>query len=142
MVRTEVLNLYDSVGWATYTVDDGDALLRGLAGSHLVLTAREDSGALIGLARTVSDAATVCYVQDLLVRPQQQRRGVGSALIRELQGRYAHCRYFLLSTDHESAPAGAGSHPFYRAMGLVPHAEQGMTAFMMPLGPSATRPQS
>jgi hypothetical protein len=77
--RDEALELYQAVDWYGYTKDP-DKLLRSLAGSHLLLTAREADGRLIGVARTVSDGETVCYVQDLLVHPTAQRRGVGRSL--------------------------------------------------------------
>ncbi|MGH8861687.1 MAG: hypothetical protein ACRDVG_10715 [Jatrophihabitantaceae bacterium] len=38
---TEAIALYESVGWTAYTSDPG-ALMRSLAGSHRVLTARDD----------------------------------------------------------------------------------------------------
>lgn len=124
--RDEIVDLYDSVGWNAYTAD-ADQLMRALAGSHLVLTARDGAGALVGLARTISDGESVCYVQDILVRPAAQRHGVGRALMDELRSVYGHCRMFLLTTD---ADGDAGA--FYRASGLVPHAERGLVAYSRP----------
>jgi GNAT superfamily N-acetyltransferase len=130
--RTEAIDLYDSVGWYGYTKDP-DKLVRSIAGSHLVLTARDDTGRLIGLARTISDGETICYVQDLLVRPDSQRAGVGRRLMLELQRAYSECRFFVLSTDRADSEDAAKSHPFYRAMGMIPHEEQGMAAFGLPV---------
>lgn len=127
----EVYRLYDSVGWYAYT-RDLYVLCRSLEGSHVVVTARDD-GVLVGLARTISDGSTICYVQDLLVHPDHQRRGIGRALTQHLFDRYDHCRFFLLSTDHESTPDGAESHRFYRGLGLVPHDEQGLAALGLPV---------
>jgi ribosomal protein S18 acetylase RimI-like enzyme len=132
MSQDEVLRLYDSVGWVGYTKDP-DKLARSLAGSHLVLTARSANGQLLGLARSISDGETVCYVQDLLVHPEAQRRGVGRLLMDDLQRRYDHCRFFLLSTDHADSADAQKSHPFYRAVGLIPHEEQGLAAFGKPV---------
>ncbi|WP_209020248.1 hypothetical protein [Saccharomonospora xinjiangensis] len=47
----EVAALYDSVGWTAYTTDLA-SLVRALAGSHRVVTARKE-GRLAGLARSV-----------------------------------------------------------------------------------------
>jgi ribosomal protein S18 acetylase RimI-like enzyme len=127
----EMYALYDSVGWEGYTADV-DKLCRGLRNSHLVLTARDDAGALLGLARTVSDDEHIVHVQDLLVRPQAQRRGVGRALLARLRERYAHCRFFLLATDHESTPEGARNHAFYRSAGFLSFAEKQMSGFGLP----------
>lgn len=124
--------LYDSVGWTEYT-EKPAKLMRGIAGSHLVLAMRDDTGRLVGLVRTVSDGATVCYVQDLLVEPGAQRQGIGRVLLGEVLRRYAACPFILLSTEHQDSPGGAGSHPFYRSLGFVEHAEQNMVTFGLPL---------
>lgn len=127
----EISKLYDSVGWNGYT-RDVDKLCRGLANSHLVITARDGSGALLGLARTVSDDESICYVQDLLVNPKFHRQGIGRALLERLMERYAHCRFFLLSTDHESTPEGKRSHAFYRQLGFLSYEEKRMAGFGLP----------
>jgi GNAT superfamily N-acetyltransferase len=124
----EVVELYDSVGWTAYTRDP-DRLMRGLYGSHLVLTARDDDGVLIGLARTISDGETVCYLQDLLVRPDQQRAGVGRRLMEHVLESYVDCRTLLLSTDGAADDTARRVHAFYRSAGLVPIGEQGLVAF-------------
>ncbi|MGW0860112.1 GNAT family N-acetyltransferase [Streptomyces sp. NPDC002690] len=127
----EILALYDSVKWTGYTRDVGK-LCRGLTNSHLVVTARDESGALVGLTRTISDDESVCYVQDLLVDPAFHRQGVGRALIEHLKQRYAHCRFFLLSTDHESTPEGRNNAAFYRSLGFLSYEEKRMAAFGLP----------
>ncbi|PPB50956.1 N-acetyltransferase [Arthrobacter pityocampae] len=120
--------LYDAVGWTAYTRDP-DRLARSLAGSHLVVTAWDDDGGLRGLARTVSDGESICYIQDLLVHPASRRRGVARALLEDIQGRYGHCMFLALSTDAEGTEDAALSHPFYRALGFQPHAELRLAAF-------------
>ncbi|WP_371523069.1 GNAT family N-acetyltransferase [Kitasatospora sp. NBC_01300] len=127
----EMFGLYVSVGWEGYTCDV-DKLCRGLANSHLVVTARDESGVLLGLARTVSDDESICYVQDLLVNPRFHRQGIGRALLEHLMERYAHCRLFLLSTDHESTPEGKRNHAFYRQMGFLSYEEKQMAGFGLP----------
>ncbi|MFI6416720.1 GNAT family N-acetyltransferase [Streptomyces sp. NPDC050842] len=127
----EMLNLYESVGWGGYTSDVG-RLCRGLANSHLVITARDGSGTLLGLARTISDDEHICYVQDVVVDPAHHRRGVGRALVEHLMRRYSHCRFFLLSTDHESSEEGKRNHAFYRSLGFLSYEEKEMAGFGLP----------
>lgn len=115
--------LYDSVGWTAYTRDPG-LLQRAIAGSHLVLTARTDRGELVGLARTVSDGASICYLQDLLVRPDHQRTGVGRALLNRVLSHYAQLRQVVLTTDAD------GPHEFYRGLGFVPMDEAGLVGYL------------
>ncbi|QEU71634.1 N-acetyltransferase [Streptomyces nitrosporeus] len=127
----EMLSLYASVGWEGYTKDIGK-LCRGLLNSHLVITARDGSGTLLGLARTISDDEHICYVQDVVVNPRYHRQGIGRALIEDLMPRYSHCRFFLLSTDHESAPEGKRNHAFYRSLGFLSYEEKEMAGFGLP----------
>ena len=124
--------LYDSVGWVRYT-RDLDKLERAFAGSTLILTARDDHGRLVGLARVVSDGETVCYIQDFLVLPDEHRRGIGRSLMAELRRRYGQCPFFLLSTDSPDSTEARKSHPFYRTMGMITHEEQCMVAFGLPI---------
>ncbi|MEV7967723.1 GNAT family N-acetyltransferase [Sphaerisporangium sp. NPDC088356] len=124
----EIFELYESVGWGPWTRDIAK-VCRSLVNSHLVITARDESGKLLGLSRTVSDDEIVCYVQELLVNQQFHGQGIGRRLLEHLMDRYAHCRYFLLTTDHESTPEGESNHAFYRRLGLIEHHEQGLSAF-------------
>lgn len=124
----EALALYDAVGWSAYTREP-ERLRRTLGGSHLVITARDDDGTLLGLVRTVSDGESICYVQDILVHPAAQRRGVGRALLREVQERYRHCMFVALTTDAEGTVDAESSHPFYRSMGFQQHRDLGLAAF-------------
>ncbi|MET9248470.1 GNAT family N-acetyltransferase [Nonomuraea sp. NPDC003709] len=126
--EAEIFELYDSVGWQPWTRDIAK-VCRSLVNSHLVLVARDADGRLLGLARTVSDDEMVCYVQELLVNRRSHGQGIGRLLLERLKERYAHCRYFVLTTDHESTPEGVANHAFYRRMGLIEHHEQGLSAF-------------
>ncbi|MEU6786411.1 GNAT family N-acetyltransferase [Nonomuraea angiospora] len=126
--EAEIFELYDSVGWQPWTRDIAK-VCRSLVNSHLVLVARDADGQLLGLARTVSDDELVCYVQELLVDKKSHGQGIGRLLLERLKERYAHCRYFMLTTDHESTPEGVANHAFYRRMGLIEHHEQGLSAF-------------
>lgn len=127
-VTTEALALYDAVGWAAYTRDPG-RLERSLAGSHLVLTARDHTGTLLGLARTISDGESICYLQDILVAPTARRSGVGRALLQEVKDRYSGCMFLALTTDAAQTPDAERSHPFYASMGFRRHSDLGLDAF-------------
>lgn len=109
----EVLSLYQSVGWTSYTAAP-DTLMAGLAGSWLVLAARDWSGRLIGLARVVGDGNTIAYLQDVLVHPDCQGRGVGGALLDEVIAHTTAIRQLVLLTDAEP-----GQRAFYESRGFT-----------------------
>ncbi|WP_431278812.1 GNAT family N-acetyltransferase [Leifsonia poae] len=110
VARDEALALYDSVGWSAYTKDP-DRLLAALAGSSRIATARLD-GRLVGLARVVTDASSILYLQDVLVEPAQQRTGLGRQLVSALLDAYPDVRQKVLITDDDP-----GQKAFYESLG-------------------------
>ncbi|MEO6122718.1 MAG: GNAT family N-acetyltransferase [Ilumatobacteraceae bacterium] len=67
--------------------------------SSMVVTARAPDGRLLGLARGMSDDSSIFYLQDILVNPDQQRRGLGRRMLGICLERYAHVRQKVLLTD-------------------------------------------
>ena len=63
---------------------DRDRIARMLAGSNLVIVAR-DGGKIVGVARALTDYAYCCYLSDLAVDRAYQGRGIGRQLIVETQ---------------------------------------------------------
>lgn len=108
----DVLALYETVGWTAYT-DDPETLSAGLRSSSFVATAW-DGDALIGLARAISDDATIMYLQDILVDPSHHRTGVGRALAETVLDRFRHVRQKVLLTDDDPAQKG-----FYESLGFT-----------------------
>ena len=80
----ELVELYDAVGWSAYTRTP-ERLVPMLTGSRYLYVARENTAEgverLIGLVRAVGDGRYIAYIQDLLVHPQAQHHGIGSALL-------------------------------------------------------------
>lgn len=109
----EVLTLYNSVGWSAY-IDQPEVLFEGLRNSACAIYAYDDDHQLVGLVRVVSNNATICYVQDILVRPSAHRAGVGRALFSAVQAKYGHVRQLVLITDDEPV-----QRAFYESMGLT-----------------------
>lgn len=114
----EILSLYASVGWTAYT-ENPSALHSGFDNSLLILAAYENEQ-LTGLIRVVGDGHTIIFVQDLLVHPQFQRKGIGSKLLDAVLSRFPGVRQIELATDR--AQQGLD---FYRSHGFIPLAEIG-----------------
>lgn len=88
---TDALKLYEANGWTACTAQP-EALRRGFAGTLLAPGAYRGEE-LIGLARAVGNGETVALLQDLLVHPHFQSRGVGTLLLAGLSRRFAHMRH-------------------------------------------------
>ena len=65
---SELMELYASVGWTSYTADP-ERLSQAVHHSHFVITARAGKD-LVGLARCISDGVSIAYIQDILVSPR------------------------------------------------------------------------
>lgn len=110
--REELVELYEAVGWTSYTTRP-EVLEAAVEGSTRVVTARYGED-LLGLARVVSDGASIAYLQDVLVRPELQREGVGRALVQAALEPFGHCRQKVLLTDDEPR-----QRKFYEALGFT-----------------------
>ncbi|MGE7366352.1 GNAT family N-acetyltransferase [Desemzia incerta] len=88
--------LYDSVGWSAYT-KDMEKLLRGIQNSFTITAYKEQE--LIGLVRYITDEETILFVQDLLVKPDFQRQGVGGELLDRVLNKHPEVNQNLLLTD-------------------------------------------
>lgn len=119
----EISRLYKAVGWTAYT-ENMPALREGFKNSMLVLAAY-DGEELLGIIRTVGDGATIVFVQDILVFPDKQRQGIGTALLKEILNRYPNVRQIELATDNTAKTVA-----FYKSMGFAEMSEIGCCGFM------------
>lgn len=119
----EVLNLYKSVGWIAYT-EKVDMLKIAFENSLLVLGSFEDNK-LIGIIRVVGDGASILYIQDILVHPAYQRRGIGKSLLLEVLGRYSSVYQTVLITDDTPKTIS-----FYQSCGFTLDTNMGCCAFI------------
>jgi predicted N-acetyltransferase YhbS len=102
----EVLEVYRSSGLGERRpIADTDRLAAMLRNANLVITARVD-GALVGIARSISDFSYVTYLSDLAVSLAHQRSGIGRALIDATRKEAPQAKIVLLS-----APAATDYYP-------------------------------
>ncbi len=74
------LFLRESVKWRRLTEQQAEKALRY---SLLTVTAY-DYDKPVGMGRLVGDGAVICYIQDLIVIPEYQGKGVGNMIIESL----------------------------------------------------------
>ena len=85
-----------------------------LANADIILTARTESGMLVGVSRAITDYHYCTYLSDLAVDVEYQRRGIGRELIRRTHEAAGHgTRLILLS-----APA---AQEYYPHIGMSAH---------------------
>lgn len=128
MVTINALSAADSViipVQAQYLPAKGMSVLeQGYKNSLLVLAAYENDE-LLGIIRVVGDGFTIIFVQDILVFPREQRKGVGTALMKAVLNRYPDVRQIELATDNTSKTVA-----FYKSLGFTEFSEMGCCGFM------------
>lgn len=101
----ELADLFRSSG-IRRPVDDLPRLKAMLQNANLVIGAYHD-GRLVGVARALTDFSYCCYLSDLAVALEHQRRGIGRALIDHVRARIGEQSMLLLL----SAPAAMDYYP-------------------------------
>lgn len=94
-------------------IGDRELFAAMVRNANLVLVARDEQGALIGITRSVSDFSYVTYLCDIAVSLDHQRSGIGRALIDATQKEAPTAKIVLLS-----APAAT---EYYPRIGFTQH---------------------
>lgn len=111
----EYLTLREKVGWKKLT--DKQAT-QALANCLYKIKAVDEDGQVVGMGRVVGDGAVVCYIQDLIVIPQVQKRGIGSMLIQKLKA-YVEAIREEGSIMMLCLMCAKGREPFYEKHGFI-----------------------
>ena len=104
--------LRDLVGWGTYRED---VIVKSLPNSLYCVCATAD-GRVVGMARVIGDGGMVYYVQDVIVVPGYQRRGIGTQLMDRVMA------YICTHASHNSIVglmAAKGKEAFYTRYGFT-----------------------
>ena len=119
----DVKEIYRSVYWQTYLQDD-EKLKRAFDNS-LNLLGAFDGEVLVGFARCVGDGEHIVLVQDLAVRPEYQKRRIGTTLFQMVWDKYKDVRMFQVVTDLEDE---VDNH-FYQSFGMKKLEEGHMVSY-------------
>lgn len=118
----EVSSLYESVGWINYT--NNPQMLKNAYENSLKIYAAYLNDKLVGIIRVVGDGFSVVFIQDLLVYPEYQRMGIGTALLQKVSEEYSNVyQLHLLTEDTEK------TIQFYKSIGFVMDTDIGCRAF-------------
>lgn len=96
--KSELKNIYLSCGWSEYLKDE-ERFVDAIKSSSVLITVWDDKK-LVGLLRALSDFDYVIYIQDILLLPRFQNRGIGSRLIRLVEEKYPKVRQIILIADN------------------------------------------
>lgn len=86
--------------------DDPARIALMLKHANLIVTARDESGLLVGVSRALTDFSFCCYLSDLAVDVAFQKQGIGKELIRRTHEAAKPAKLILLA-----APAARSYYP-------------------------------
>ena len=79
---------------------------------------------LVGVIRVVGDGFSVVFVQDLLVYPEYQGQGIGTALLKKIMEEYHGVYQLHLLTDNTEKTVA-----FYKSLGFSMDTDMDCRAF-------------
>ena len=82
ITKEEYLEIRKKVGWKKLSDDQAEKALKNCLFN---VKAIDENGEMIGMGRIVGDGAVICYIQDLIVIPNAQGKGVGTLIINRLK---------------------------------------------------------
>ena len=109
------LQLRESAGWGGSPKDQ--QIEAGLKNSLVTISAVYENQ-IIGMGRLVGDGFIICYIQDVIVRPEYQGKGIGKAIMKKL---IAYAKNNGFSDTHMTIGlfTAKGKEGFYRKFGFV-----------------------
>jgi GNAT superfamily N-acetyltransferase len=99
--------------------------LEAIARSCTWFAARDADGSLVGVGRLLDDGGLHASVWDVIVRPDRQRAGIGTAILRAMLDRCADRRLVALV----STPAAL---PFFVSLGFVAESHGHAALYLRP----------
>ncbi len=109
----QLLALYESVGWIAYTNEKRRPELQDAIRNSTYVVSAWSGDTLVGLVRGLSDDSSIFFLQDILVNPDFQRKGIGKKLLTNSLERFKHVRSTVLLTDDEEKQL-----KFYKSFGF------------------------
>ena len=119
----EILNLYRSVGWSNYF--NNPLMLKNAYAHSLKVLGAYSEDKLLGIIRVVGDGYSIVHIQDMLILPEYQRSGIGTALIKRILEMYKDVYQKSLLTDNTEKTV-----QFYKSLGFEMDTDIECRAFM------------
>lgn len=119
----EILNLYNSVGWSNYT--SNPSMLKNACKHSLKILGAYDVDRLAGIIRVTGDGYSMIYIQDIIVLPEYQRKGIGTLLLEKILFEYKNVYQKVLITDNT-----AKNIQFYKSAGFMMDTDIDCRAFL------------
>lgn len=111
----QIVALYQHEGWWHAPVDTDALLLNLINNSHCFLIAVSDNQDVVAMGRAISDRTSDAYIQDVAVRFDHRKSGLGTAIITRIIKRLQSDGITWIGLISEK-----DSHSFYQKIGFTP----------------------
>ena len=108
----EYIQLRLLVGWG---IHERNVIAQALPNSLYCVCAYADIE-IIGMARIIGDGGIAYYIQDVIIKPQYQRQGIGTALMNKIM---EYIRMYASENTVIGLMAVKGKEPFYEHYGFT-----------------------
>ena len=108
----QIIDIYREKGWWNEKKDHPALVARIVSGSHCFVIA-ESQGEIIGMGRAISDGASEAYIQDMAVKNNFKRRGIGKKILQMILSRIQNDGLGWIGLIAEK-----GSREFYSDLGF------------------------
>ncbi len=119
-------DLREAVGWNRMEAEYADPRLTSYC--HIAVY---DGGRLVGWIDCVSNGVTDAYIQDLMVHPDFQGRGIGTGLMRRMLAYLKENRIYMVSVVFEESLKA-----FYARFGFFPMLAGQLETYETPVPPA------
>lgn len=94
--------------------------------NSLYIVSVELDGEVVGMGRLIGDNSRIVYIQDLLIKPAYQKKGIGTEIINRLLN-YIKCNALPNTTITVGLMSAKGKEDFYTKLGfrLRPNEKEG-----------------
>jgi len=108
----EYNRLRKAVGWGTYQ----EVVIEKALPNSLYGVCAYQAGELVGMARIIGDGGMVYYIQDVIVLPDYQRRGIGTQMMDQVM---AYLRAHASQNTIIGLMSAKGKEAFYEKYGFT-----------------------
>jgi GNAT superfamily N-acetyltransferase len=109
--RTKYNELREIVGWGAL---DNESVEKSLPRSVYAVTARFN-GEIIGFARVIGDGSLCFYIQEIIVHPEHQKRGIANTFMKYI---IEYLNKNAIKRSYIGVFAGKGLEKFYKKYGF------------------------
>lgn len=126
LTKEELWTLYTAVGWHNEE-HHINAVMEGIKHSYVLAAYEQEK--LVGFLRAVSDQATICLVQEVVIDPAHSEEPIKEQLMRRLIQRWNNIEQIVLVADRRDE-----TQTFYEQCGFRTFQEMNACGFIRDVG--------